>query len=105
MFVATGKLKAIKGKEKELEQILSPIPHIVHSKEKNTLLYIMHRNSEDPSEFFFYEQYPAKKDFEEHLAQPYIKDAFEKFSKLIREDVEVCEYEVVIGDSGERPQT
>jgi len=103
MLAVIGKLRAAKGKEKELEQLLGSLPPIVHKNEKDTLLYIFHRNVADPAEFLFYEQYPDKKTFEAHLARPYIKDAFEKFSKLIEGEVGIGEYEVLIGDSGERP--
>ncbi len=83
MLAVKGRLIAAKGKEQELENILKPLPAIFQKNEKSTLLYIFHRGKTNPREFFFYEQYPDKKAFETHLAQPYIKEAFEKFSKVI----------------------
>jgi quinol monooxygenase YgiN len=102
MLAVTGRLIAAKGKEKELENILKPLPAIVQKKEKSTLLYIFHRSKTNPREFLFYEQYPDKKTFEAHLAQPYIKEAFEKFTKVIEGEVQINEYDVVVGDTGKR---
>jgi quinol monooxygenase YgiN len=66
-FVLVVRMKAKEGSEERAAEI---IPELAEAsrKESGCELYIPCRDPEDPSTFFFYEQYRDKAAFEEHGA-------------------------------------
>ena len=73
MIVLIAMLKAQKGKEKKVEDILrGMIPSVQN--EKGTLEYILHRSQKDPTEFLFYEEYADQAALDFHGRTSYFKD-------------------------------
>ena len=74
MQAIAAELKAKPGKEADLESLLrSLFPHV--DQEPGTFLYVLHRSPEDPSLFFFYEQYSDESALRSHLASDFLRDA------------------------------
>ena len=74
MQAIAAELKAKPGKEPELESILrSLFDHV--DREPGTSLYVLHRSPDDPSLFFFYEQYSDPAALRAHLASGFLRDA------------------------------
>ena len=72
MIILTAKLKAKPGCEKDVEDaLLDMIPNVQN--EVNTLAYVLHRASDDPGTFLYYEQYTDKDALKLHGATPYFK--------------------------------
>lgn len=96
MFVLTVRLRAVKGKEKELEQLLRRVTKEVRKNEKDTLMYEFHRKIDDPYEIFFYERYTDRNAWAvTHMETPHIKELASKLSNYIVGDLEMTEYELV----------
>ena len=98
MFVITAKLRAAKGKEKELEKLLrSVISQVRQSEEeKDVVIFDMHRKIGDPSEIFFYERYKDRQAWADtHLSLPFVKECIATLPNYIEGDLEVTEYELV----------
>jgi quinol monooxygenase YgiN len=96
MFVLAVRLRAAKGKEKELEELLRKTITQVHQNEKDTLIYDCHRKVDDPSEILMYERYRDKKAWEvTHSSQPYVKELVASISDYIEGEIDVTAYELV----------
>jgi quinol monooxygenase YgiN len=76
------KVKA--GHEAEAEGYLRRVQEETR-KEPGTVLYIVHRSTEDPRQFLIYEQYRSQADFEAHRAtehfQRYIKNGIQTIAE------------------------
>ena len=98
MFVITAKLKAVKGKEKELEKLLRSVISRVHQsdEEKDVVIFDMHRKIGDPSEIFFYERYKDRQAWAvTHMSLPFVKECVAALPNYVEGDIEVTEYELV----------
>ena len=72
MIILTAKLKAKQGFEEDVEKaLLDMIPNVQN--EKDTLAYVLHRASDDPGLFMYYEQYKDNDALQLHGATPYFK--------------------------------
>lgn len=82
MIVLIAMLKAQKGKEKKVEEILrSMVPSVQN--EKGTLKYILHRSRKDPTEFLFYEEYVDQAALDFHGGTSYFKDLGKNLNGLL----------------------
>ena len=96
MFVLVVKLRAAKGKEKALEQLLMKAREKVNEEEENTLIYDIHRKIGDSAEIMLYEQYNDKMDWEStHMSKPYIKELLADLPNYIDGSETIEEYELV----------
>ena len=50
--------------------------------EEGCLNYDLHRGIEDPSVFFFYENWRSQQDLDEHLEKPYLKEFARKLEDI-----------------------
>jgi quinol monooxygenase YgiN len=66
VFTVVAKLRARPGREKELETLLKRQVAAVRTNEPDCLAYRLHRLSQDPTVFLFYEQYRSEAAFEAH---------------------------------------
>jgi quinol monooxygenase YgiN len=82
MIVVTAQFQAKKGKEEELEQAFKSIIPLVQN-ETGVSVYKLHRVSNAPGKFFFYEQYKDKEAFDHHASTPYFKELFAKVKGLV----------------------
>jgi quinol monooxygenase YgiN len=82
MIVLIAMLKAQKGKEKKVEEILKGmIPNVQN--ERGTLRYILHRSRKDPTEFLFYEEYLDQAALDLHSGTSYFKDLGKNLNGLL----------------------
>lgn len=63
--------------------------------EAGCINYDLHQSSEDPSLFMLYENWISKKDLDEHLAMPYLKDFLGKADTLLAEPVEITLWRMI----------
>jgi len=82
MIVLIAMLKAQKGKEKKVEEILRGMMPGVQN-EKGTLKYILHRSRKDPTEFLFYEEYVDQAALDFHGGTSYFKDLVKNLDGLL----------------------
>lgn len=84
MVVLCAKIK-VKEEEEKVKQVeeklLSLFPMV--EKEEGTIKYIMHKDIEDPSTFFFYEKYKDKDAVDFHMNTAYIKDLISSFDDFL----------------------
>ena len=96
MFALAVRLRAIKGKERDVERVMRGVTEKVRQNEKDTLMYDMHRKIGDSTEIFLYERYTDRHAWEvTHMSKPYIKELLDELAKYIEGKPEVTEYEVV----------
>jgi len=94
MYTVTVKLQAVNGKEDELGKLMRDTAQKVMELEKETITYMAFRNMKNPSEFFFFEQYPSKENWEQvHMNMPHIKEAVAALPELTVGELDITEYE------------
>ncbi len=87
-------LKARPGKEKELEAVLLVMVNNA-KQEKGTVQYILHTADDDPSTYFFYEQYVDEAALNHHASTDYFKERFSQAEALLREAVGIATYKIL----------
>lgn len=65
---------------KELSDLLAPT-----REEAGCIRYDLHRGTDDPAVFIFYETWKSKQDLEEHLEKPYLQALLGKIKDLFAE--------------------
>lgn len=81
-ITVVAKLKAKAGSEKEVEEALKAmIPKV--RQEQGTLSYILHRSTQDPTVFVFYEVYRDQAAFDAHGKTPHMAELFGKLRGLL----------------------
>ena len=94
MIIVLAILEAQAGKEKEFEDALrAMIPKV--QDEQGTLAYILHRATDNPAKFMFYEKYKDEEAFAYHGSTPYIAELFAKIGPLFAGEPSVVTYEVL----------
>ncbi|MCL4782028.1 MAG: antibiotic biosynthesis monooxygenase [Bryobacterales bacterium] len=71
-FVVAAHFRAKPGKEKDLESLLLSLVGSTRQ-EAGCLLYDLHRDETDPSQFLFYEIWANRQAWEAHMASPHLK--------------------------------
>jgi quinol monooxygenase YgiN len=89
-----ARMQAKKGREKELQQALAAL--IGPSRgEPGCISYILHQAAEDKTSFLFYEHWADKKDLDEHLQKPYIKNFMDSAAKLLDGPVKITLWKMI----------
>jgi quinol monooxygenase YgiN len=83
-----AKIKAKPGSEKQLEAACTEMASKVRQ-EPDTLTYIMHRSTTDPTVLMVYEVYKDAAAFEFHRKTPHMADLFGKLKDLVAGPPEV----------------
>jgi len=81
-MIVVAKLKACSGKELEMENALREMISKVEQ-EEGTLAYTLHRATNDPTVFLFYEKYKDKAAFEYHSSTPYFQELFAAIGPIL----------------------
>jgi len=63
--------------------------------ESGCINYDLHQATEDPSIFMLYENWVSKKDLDEHLAMPYLKDLIAKADGMLAEPIGIALYQMI----------
>ena len=90
--VATVKAKA--GMEAAVKSAIEAVIAPTRS-EPGCINYDLHQSVEDPTVFMLYENWRSKKDLDEHLAMPYLKDLIGKAEELVREPIDIALYQML----------
>src|SRR5207253_11169555 len=77
-----AKLKAKAGSEQQMEEALRAMVEKVRS-EKDTIAYILHKSTKDPTEFVFYEVYPDQAALDAHGKTPHMAEMGGKIGPLL----------------------
>jgi quinol monooxygenase YgiN len=91
-MIVIAKLKAREGQEATMEAALRDMVKNV-AVEKGTEVYTLHRSSEDPAIFMFYEKYKDSQAFKEHSATPHFKALFDTVKPLLAAPPDIAMYE------------
>ena len=82
MVVVVAILKAMEGKESELEKaLLAIIPKV--KEEEGTLTYTLHRDQNDPTVFLFYEKYKDMEALMAHSMTEHFKGLFKQIKPIL----------------------
>ena len=76
-----AKLKAKKGRERQLEEMLQSLVQPTLA-QKGCINYDLHRSHEDPGVFIFYENWESRPLWEAHMKSPHLTDFSEKQGDL-----------------------
>lgn len=85
-------VSAKEEREKEVKQELLKLVAPTRF-EPGCIVYDLYRSAERKTLFMFYECWRSKKDLDEHLKMPYIKDFMKKAIEMLSEPVEVSLWE------------
>ena len=91
-MIVVAKLKAQEGKEATLEAALRDMVKKVAS-EDGTEVYTLHRSSEDPALFMFYEKYKDADALKIHSTSPYFKALFATVQPLLAAPPDIAMFE------------
>ncbi len=89
-----AKIKAKLGLEDKVREALLGLVGPTR-KEAGCINYDLHVSIDDKGLFMFYENWVSKKDLDEHLDMPYLKDFLGKSEALLAEPVEIALYEMI----------
>jgi len=89
-----AKCKAKPGMEDRVREAVMALVAPTRS-EPGCINYDLHQSAEDPSRFMLYENWKSKKDLDEHLAMPYLKDFLGKADEILAAPVEITLWEMV----------
>ena len=72
VLIVVARLRAANGKAEALAALLSEQAAVVRSAEPGCLVYRVHRSTDDPALFLFYEMYADHAAFELHRNAPHL---------------------------------
>ena len=81
-------MQAKPGKEQELAEGLMALVGPSRS-EAGCIDYPLHRSTEDPQCFMFYENWVAMADLDEHLKMPYLEPLLTRKDELLEGDIKI----------------
>ena len=82
MLIVTAKVKLKPGKSREFVEAYRWMkPQVMQ--DPGALVYDLHRSTEDPDEFLFYEQYENEEAFEYHLSTEHFRQLAAKIDPLM----------------------
>jgi quinol monooxygenase YgiN len=90
--VATFKAKT--GMEEDAKNAILALIEPTRS-EAGCINYDLHQSHDDPSVLMLYENWVSKKDLDEHLAMPYLKDLLGKADDLFTEPVDIAFWQMI----------
>lgn len=89
-----ARIKAKSGLEQQVADALNALVQPTR-KELGCINYDLHQSSDDKALFLFYENWISKKDLDEHLEMPYLKDFLAKAPDILAEPVEITIWDMV----------
>ena len=90
--VATFKAKP--GKQATVREAIEAVIAPTRA-EPGCINYDLHQSTEDPDLFMLYENWTSKKDLDEHLAMPYLKDLIAKADAMLAEPIGIALYRMI----------
>jgi quinol monooxygenase YgiN len=68
--------------------------------EPGCINYDLHQSNDNPSLFMLYENWTSKKDLDEHLAMPYLKDLIAKCDDMLSDPVDIALFTMISQPAG-----
>lgn len=94
MIVVTAVLKTVDGKGDEFEQEFRKLaPKVL--KDPGTIAYVLHRSTNDPNKFFFYEKYESQEALKNHSQTPHFKEFSRALASILSGRAEIELYNEV----------
>ncbi len=90
--VATFKAKT--GMEGALKSAIEAVVAPTRS-EPGCINYDLHQSADNPAIFMLYENWRSKKDLDEHLAMPYLKDLIGKADELTEVPIDLALWQMI----------
>ena len=95
MIVVVAMLKTVEGKGDELEQEFRKlVPKVLN--DPGAIAYVIHRNIDDPSEFFVYEKYESRDALKYHSSTAHFKEFGRAIASMLSGRPEVSLYTEVV---------
>lgn len=95
MFVVAAVMKVSQGKGEEFEkEFLKLQPRVL--KDPGAVAYVLHRSSDDPCKFLFYEKYENAEAFKYHTSTEHFKAFFQKMGPIIEGKPDITVYHEVV---------
>lgn len=82
LLTVVAVMRAKAGKEEELKAALDSLIETTR-KEDGCVTYALHRGTEDPSLFVFYENWASADHLDAHLAAPHLQDLLPRVPELV----------------------
>lgn len=89
-----ARFKAKPGLERQVADALSSLVQPTR-KEPGCVNYDLHQSPEDKTLFLFYENWTSKRDLDEHLETPYLRDFLSKAPDILAEPVEITLWDMM----------
>ncbi|MBM3298695.1 MAG: antibiotic biosynthesis monooxygenase [Deltaproteobacteria bacterium] len=93
-LTVVARIKARPGNEGQVKEALMALVAPTRT-EAGCINYDLHQSVDDKSLFLFYENWTSKKDLDDHLAMPYLRDFLGKADELLAEPVEITFWEMI----------
>ncbi len=90
--VATFKAKP--GKEADVREAVTALVAPTRQ-EDGCINYDLHQSADNSAVLMLYENWTSKKDLDEHLAMPYLKDFLGRADDLLTEPVSIALYQMI----------
>jgi quinol monooxygenase YgiN len=87
----------IRAKPGHVQQVADALNSLVQPtrKEPGCINYDLHQSRDDETLFFLYENWTSKKDLDEHLEMPYLRDFLTKAPDILAEPVDLTLWDMV----------
>jgi quinol monooxygenase YgiN len=90
----TATIKAKPGLEQQVREALMALVGPTR-KEPGCINYDLHQSLDDSGLFMLYENWTSRRDLDEHLNMPYLKDFLAKATDILAEPVEIKLWEMI----------
>ena len=89
-----ARVKAKPGMEDKVRETIMALVGPTR-KEPGCINYDLHQSLDDKSVFMLYENWVSKKDLDEHLAMPYLKDFVAKADEILAGPLDIALWEMI----------
>ena len=93
-LTVVARIKAKPGLEQRVREALLALVEPTR-KEPGCINYDLHQSLEDNTLFLFYENWKSKKDLDEHLNMPYLRDFLARADDVLEQPVEIALWEMI----------
>jgi quinol monooxygenase YgiN len=93
-ITVVARITARPGLEEELQRKLLALIPLTRC-EEGCIMYRLHRSTEIPGLFLFYENWRSRRDLDDHLATPYLQEFLGQADRLLAAPVELTFWEEI----------
>jgi quinol monooxygenase YgiN len=93
-LTVVARIKAKPGLEQQVREALMGLVGPTRN-EPGCINYDLHQSLDDKTLFMFYENWTSKKDLDEHLNMPYLRDFLARAADVLAQPVEIALWEMI----------